>query len=294
MKASTTNLPLALVFGLLAALSFALAAVFQHRAAHREPQSGMVSPRLVLRLLRRPLWLFGVSIGGIGIGLQAVASHYASLTLIQCLLVGSLVLVVPVGALLDRRRVERSDVLGVLLCAFGVVGFLLLTHPTEGNSRIPASQAARTGAVIALAVIALFFAASRASADRQAALLGSAAGIVIGTMDALIKSSSDLAAGGVGRVLTDWPIWALAAVGLLVLVVEQNALRSGRLPAAQAGISIFEPVSGILIGIFAFHDRLSTSALAISVEVAAALVTLLGITKVSSSNSRWEESIDST
>lgn len=290
MERAESNLALAIVLGLLAALAFAFGAVFQHRAAHREEQTSMVSPTLVLRLLRRPLWLFGILVGGGGIVLQASAAHFGSLTLVQCLLIGQLVFVVPVGALLDRRRIVTTDVIGVLLCATGVVSFLTLTHPTEGSSRIPASEAAQAGAVIAVAVALCLFAAHRSSADRRAALLGSSAGIVIGTLDALIKSSSDLAADGVRSVLTDWPIYALCGVGILVLIFEQNALRSGRLPAAQAGISMLEPVTGILIGAFAFHDKLSTSTAAILVEVLAAIAALAGIAMVSGSNSRWEES----
>lgn len=251
----------------------------------------MVSAGLLLKLLRRPLWLFGSGIGAAGIALQAIAAHYSSLVLLQCVLIFALVFVVPIGAVLDRRRVLASDLIGVGLCAAGVIGFLTLTHPSEGHSRIPVGEALRTGGVLALVVAAFLFLAHRSSGDRRAALLGCGAGVIVGTLDALIKMSSDLASGGFLSLLRDWPIWALCGVGILVLIFEQNALRSGRLAAAQAGISIFEPVTGILIGVFAFNEELSTSPLAFVVEGVCALAAIVGIAMVSGSNSRWEEEL---
>lgn len=288
VEPATTDLTLALLFGMLACTLFATGAVLQHRAAHREEQTRMVSAGLLLTLLRRPLWLAGSGLGAIGIGLQAVAAHYSSLTLLQCILIFALVFVVPIGAALDRRRVLASDLVGVALCAAGVIGFLALTHPSEGHSRIPVDEALRTGGVLALAVGVFLWLAHRSAGDRRAALLGCGAGIVVGTLDALIKTSSDLASGGFLKLLRDWPIWTLCGVGILVLILEQNALRSGRLAAAQAGISIFEPVTGILIGVFAFGETLATSPLAFVIEGACALSAIIGIAMVSSSNSRWE------
>lgn len=280
--------PLAIALALAASASYAFAAVLQHRAARRESKGSMVSAKLLVTLFQRKLWLAGTAVGALGIGFQTIASHFGSLTLVQCLLVGNLVFVVPIAAVVEKRKINRIDALGVLLAGAGLTLFLVLTQPTEGNSEISGARAGRVGLYIAAAVAVCLIAARRAGGDRRAALLGTSAGIVVGTLDALIKSSSDLGAQGIKPLFVNWPIYAFAGVGILVLLLEQNALATGRLPSAQSGISVLEPVTGILLGVLAFHESLDTGWSLIG-EVVAAGIALAGIIVLSSTNSRWQQ-----
>lgn len=241
----------------------------------------MVSPKFVLHLMTRGLWLAGTAGVLIGLALQAVASHFAPLTLMLCLLTATVVLMVPIGALVERRRMAAMDLGGVALCALGVVGFVVLTRPHGGSSQVTGLAAARVGLVVAAAVTFCLLLARRTSGDPRAALMGISSGITIGTVDALVKTCSDILAGGTGRIFTSWPLYALAAVGVVSVLLEQSALRAGRLPASLSAISVLSPVVGIVIGAAVFHERLHIGRL-LAFEILAALVAFSGILLLSS------------
>lgn len=288
MDTTAINLPIAVTAALVASASFALASVLQHRAAHREQSDRMVSASLVVTLMRRPLWLLGGVGIVVGVALQALASHYGPLTLIQCILIGNLVFTVPLGAVLERRQMDGHDLSGVILCGIGVIGFLLLTRPKEGSSQITGLHGAELGAVVIVATGLCLAVAHRTSGDRQAALLGVAAGVIVGCIDALIKTCADLAAGSLSHLLTSWPLYALAALGGIAIVLEQNALRAGRLTASISAMTVLEPIVGITIGVVAFNETIVSGALLLP-ELLAAAAAIGGIVRLSARNVEWEQ-----
>ena len=115
----------------------------------------MVNPGLVLRLMTKGLWLAGGAPVLVGLTLQTFASHFAPLTIMLCLLNTTLTMIVPIGALVERRRIVMRDLGGVLLCAIGITSFVLLTRPHGGSSQINAGPALRVGLLGAVVVFTL-------------------------------------------------------------------------------------------------------------------------------------------
>src|SRR5438270_13488624 len=98
---------LTVVAALLSAACYALASALQHRAAYHETQHPALDPRLLWRLIHRPLWLTGQIADVAGMVFQTLALASGALALVQPLLVSGLILSVPLAAALDRRRPGR-------------------------------------------------------------------------------------------------------------------------------------------------------------------------------------------
>lgn len=66
---------------LASACCFAAAAVMQQSAAASVPESDSLRPRLILDLLRRPLWLAGIGMSFFSYVIQGVALAFGPLVL---------------------------------------------------------------------------------------------------------------------------------------------------------------------------------------------------------------------
>ena len=124
---------------LAAAGCFALTSALQQRVARQERPYRALDPRLILALLRRPLWLAGWVPDLAGTGLQALALSFGPITLVQPILVSGMFLAIPLEAGLDRRRPYRRDLLAVTVSALGLAAFLC------PPSRARASRTRRPG-----------------------------------------------------------------------------------------------------------------------------------------------------
>jgi hypothetical protein len=83
-----------------AATCYALSSALEQRAAKQERPYRSLDPRLLVRLVRRPLWLAGWAPDVAGTGLQAAALHLGALALVEPLLVCNLLLAIPLEAAL--------------------------------------------------------------------------------------------------------------------------------------------------------------------------------------------------
>ena len=100
---------LAVALAVLAAALFAVAAAVQQRSAAAVADDRGRGPKLVLTLVRQPLWWVGTLADVGGYAAQAAALGLGSLLLVQPLLVTSLLFALPLGAWLAGRRLRRSD-----------------------------------------------------------------------------------------------------------------------------------------------------------------------------------------
>ena len=171
---------IALCLGLAAAAMFGAASVLEERSTKQVPERAALSPRLLLDLVR-PLFLASIAVNVAGAGLQVLALHFGSLTLVQPLLVLSLLFAVVIAAMVIRRR--RPDVVllaGVACCAAGIAGFLAVARPHGGADTADPTAAVPLAAGLA-AVLAGCLAApggGRGRCGRWAALgCGSAFGV---------------------------------------------------------------------------------------------------------------------
>jgi drug/metabolite transporter (DMT)-like permease len=260
-----------------AATAYALTSVLQHRAARAIPRRPALDPRLLLRLLRHPLWLVGAAADLIGIALHATALGLGPLSLVQPLVAGGIVIAVPLDAMLDRRRLGRPALAAVLLGAAGLACFILAAAPS-GGSNSPRKPTLIVALSCCLIAVGLCLVINR-YADRtwRGTLLGLAAGIAYAGSGALIKVCFGLLGHGITHLLLDWPLYTLAIVGGFGLILNQSAFQTRPLQPALVSMTLATPTASAAIGVLAFAEHLTNNGLRAAIAILAAAAMATGV-----------------
>jgi hypothetical protein len=281
-----TNTPVAVVTALLAALVLGISSVADQRSTKRVQAARSGSPRILLELVRQPLWLTAIGANIVGFALQVVALDFGSLALVQPLLVCDLVFAVLLSRTLAWRRGEQlaggrrslvTLLAGVTAATVGVAGFLVAGRPSGGHGDL--GFGVFIPLVIGLVVLVggcLLVAAKNEELRPLALALG--CGINYGVAAFSIKLVTTEFGGGAARVFSDWPIYVLAVVGPVGFILNQDAFQEGTLLApVQAIITTTDPVISIALGVLWLGVVLRSSALDIFGQVASLLLMTAGI-----------------
>ncbi|HZC53806.1 MAG TPA: DMT family transporter [Mycobacterium sp.] len=273
---------IAVVAALGSAALFAVASVVQHGAAKLAPAAETLRFALLIDLLHRPRWLWGLVASAAGFGLQGVALHFGRLTLVQPLILVELLFALPVAAHIRRRTVPRSQWISALAIAAGLGLFLSTASPHGGRPSVPIL----TWLVVAFAVtvgVGLCAAAAQfASSLVRTMLYANAAGVMFGLLAALLDNVAYLLAHrGVAGTLTSWQPYALALVAPVGEVFAQSAFQAGPLSASLPFMYTTEPGSAIVIGVLAFGERVAHTPLAVAVEAVSVSGLVAGVVVLS-------------
>ena len=247
---------MAATLALFAAFLFALAATLQQKGALNLPTISLADPMSLVRLVGEKTWLIGTLALFTGYLFQAGALDRGRLSIIQPLLVTTVVFALPLGYFLTRQHVGRREVIGAAVIIIGLGLFVYFGDPAGGNENASNSQWAITIALLSvLSVLLLAFGSGGLS--MKAAAYGTVAGILFGLSSALTKPTLDYLHESVGTMLSHWECYALAVAGVLGFVLQQVSLGTGRLAPSVATVSVANPIVGILIGILLLDERLS-------------------------------------
>jgi drug/metabolite transporter (DMT)-like permease len=265
-----------ILLALVAAFLFALGLVLQEKAASSLPPEA-VGKGFLVRLARDPVWLLGLLAQILGFVAQAIALGVGRMVIVQPLLVASIVFALPLGRLLEHRRIRREELAGAVLVTAGLGALLVVSKPDAGSDDAPLSTwVVVGGAAIGLAVLLFALARGRPAALR-AGLLGTAGGILFGLSAALTKTTVSSLDEGLGAVFGSWPVYALVAVSIPAFWLEQAALQTGALAAAVATTMAFDPLSSLVFGVVIFDEALHESAAGNALAALALAVTLAGL-----------------
>ena len=275
--------PLAVLLALIASCCFAVAAVIQQGAAARLESARAFEPAVLLRLIRRPAWLAGLAAVLAGFGLQAAALGLGRLVVIEPVLATSLLFALVLAARRARRRLRPGEWAAALAVVAGLAVFLTAGQPAGGQRTASAAALGLAAAAAAGLTALCVTAASRVPAARRALLLGVGGGTVAGVTDAIVKSVTVVAAGHLLAVFTDARLYLLIVVGLLAFTIQQNGYRAAGLAAFLPAFAVTEPVTGSLLGLIIYHERLSGQPGQIVLELAACAAAVWGIARLAAS-----------
>ena len=264
------------VLALVAAFFFALGLVLQEKAASEQPPES-VGAGFLARLVAQPVWLLGLLAQGVGFVAQAIALGIGRMVLVQPILVVTIVFALPLGRVIEKRPIRRTDLIGAVLVTGGLGALLVVSKPSEGKD--DASLLAWLvigGAAVGIAVL-LFALAHRRSSTVRAGLLGTAGGILFGLSAALTKTTVSLFDEGIWAVLWDWHVYALVIVSIAAFWLEQAALQTGALAAAVATTMAFDPLSSLVYGIVLFDEALHESAIGYAISLLSLATALVGL-----------------
>lgn len=274
----------AVMLALAASFCTATSSVCQRLGAATAPDRQNFSPKLLLYLVRQPVWLAGVATMILGFVLQVTALHFGSLALVQPILATELLFVFAYMAIIENRRVLKSDWLAATAMAAGLGAFLFTASPSGGALHAPATMWWLAGiSVLGLAGLTTVAAylplrrGNRQTPARRAAILGVATGISWGFVAAVIKELSSHTGSGVVGIVTTWSPYVLVAVGALSMLLASHALQAGPLAASQPGFTIVDPLVASLLGFFIFSEHIALAPLDIVVEVVALAAVVWGV-----------------
>ncbi len=265
-----------IVLALVAAFFFALGLVLQEKAASSQPDD-IVGAGFLVRLLRQPVWLLGLAMQGVGFVAQAIALGIGRMVIVQPLLVTTIVFALPLGRLLEGRRIRRSEWLGAGLVTGGLGLLLVVSKPASGSDDASRTAWAVVGGVTIGLALLLFVLARGRRRELRAGLLGTAGGILFGLAAALTKTTVSLFDDGIAAVLWDWHVYALVVVSIAAFWLEQASLQTGALAVAVATTMAFDPLSSLVFGIVLFDEALHESALGYVLSAVSLAVALAGL-----------------
>ena len=268
---------------LLSALAFGGGVAFEAQAAVEIPVEHAGRPSLLLRLLRRPLWVIGLALNVTGFALQAAALHRGSLVVVQPLLTTSLLFTLLIIAVWTRSALSRSQWLAILLVIFGLAIFLGVSSP-DGSSAATAD--AKSWMLCTIAVVTILgttvAAGLRVAGTARAALLAIAAGTSDAYMATLAKAFSRSLDHGVWAVFRTWTPYAVVVAGITALVFISTAYQAGRPTVSLPIITVLDPIVAALIGLTLYNEHLRFGGMrgpAIVLAVAGMVAGLLILTR---------------
>ena len=135
---------MAAALALVAALLFALAATLQQKGAMHLQKVSFAHPMSLIRLGGQTTWLIGTLVLGAGYLFQAAALDRGRLSVIQPLLVSTVVFALPMGYFLTRQHVGRREVSGAVAIVIGLGLFVYFGDPAGGKATASNTQWAIT------------------------------------------------------------------------------------------------------------------------------------------------------
>src|SRR5215470_16273868 len=130
----------AAVLALLASVSFALAATLWQKASLSLTDVSLRHPKSFLLLLTRWVWLLGLAAQLVGVALQAAALDRGRVSIIQPLLVTTVIWALPLGYFLTKQTIGTREVVGAVIIVVGLALFASFGHPAAGVSNAPGSD----------------------------------------------------------------------------------------------------------------------------------------------------------
>jgi len=277
---------IAVPVALAAALLFGVSSVADERSTKRVKTERALSPRILLDLVRQPLWLIAIATNVAAFALQVAALSVGSLAVVQRLLVFDLVFAVlivrsvgwdPSRLPPGTKRWDPVLLAGVAAATIGVAGFLAIGQPSAGNSNVGFTVLLPLAIGLVVVVGGCLAVANRRS-DLRPVAIALACGVNYGVAAFAVKLVTSEFGSGPARVFTNWPIYVLAIAGPVGFILNQDAFQQGKfLAPVQAIITTADPVISIALGVLWLDARLRGSPAAVTGEVVALLLMTVGI-----------------
>jgi drug/metabolite transporter (DMT)-like permease len=272
---------MAVMIALAAALLAGAGLVLQQRAAEQAPKTYFLRLRLMADLIRRPRWLAGIAVMAAGQLLSVWVLGHLELSVAEPLLATSLIFALLLAAPLSGQPLRATELVGALVLSLGVTALSVARTVSSQGERFGSFAYWPTAAGIAVAAWLFVMAGRRRSGQQRATLTGCAAGLVFGIADALTRRTVQIAdAHSLMALLTSWPVYCLAAAGLIGLWLMESSFNAAPLHASLPAITAAEPLAGIALGVVVFGDVVRVSAGMIALQAAGLAAIVAGVIMV--------------
>jgi drug/metabolite transporter (DMT)-like permease len=252
-------MPLGIGAALAAAVVFGVAAIMQAVGARRVPPATGLDPRMLLKLLRQPVFVAAVLLNVLGFLLHLVALRALPLYLAQGGIAASLVVTAALAVRVFGDRLRTAEWLAVA-AVFAGLGLMTTASGPTGVDR--AGAGFMLGLCVALALIAVAgLVVSRSHRPLVPAALGTLAGLGFAVDSVAIRvlpgfTPLELAQSGATYVF-------LASAGLSFLLYSIG-LQRGAVTAATAPMIVMQTAVPAVVGVLLLDDGVRSGLLPVA------------------------------
>lgn len=269
----------AITLSLVAAFLFACASVAQQSAATSvEPGASLIGG-----VVRSPRWWAGVTGDVGGYLVQVAALAVGSVTVVQPLLVSTVLFALPLAAKYSGFRMHRATWLSAGALTLALAIFVIVGDPSEGMADAPLREwVVPVTVIVVLAAAAAGAGLRTRDPGRAALLLGIGGGSMFGVAVAFTKHVTDIVESNPVAAFGAWQTYALVVSGTVGFVLQQKAFQAGPLAASLPAITVCEPVSAVFLGIVVLDERIrpgAPAAVVVVIVVAVMIATTVGLSR---------------
>lgn len=273
---------LAILLAVLAAVALAFGAQFQNQAvssnrAKTPKRSGSLSLRELKKLLRRPRWISGLGLMGIGMVLQLAALTLAPLIVVQPIGAIALVITSLLNARYTKTPLNKGTIIAIGLSTFGIGGFVITASQVASQMQLSDENLIQvlTLLVIILGIFAALFFTVGKKAKALTYILG--AGILYGFVATLAKVVIQRFYQMDYDLLTLVALLSMVGAVLLGGWFVQNAYASGPPDLVIAGLTVIDPMVAIAIAIGLLGEASQANVLSGTFFSVSGAVAILGV-----------------
>jgi hypothetical protein len=167
--------------------------------------------------------------------------------------------------------------LGSALCVAGISLFLVMARPTTGGGPVTWAEIWPTALGLGVAVAVSLAAASRTRGNVRAVAFAFAAATFYAVAAASVRVLTMQLSHGIVAVLAHWSLYAVIVCGVAGVVLVQQALKAGDLPAPVAVITVGNPLLSIVLGVVWLGETIGTTPLAIAAQAVGIAAVVAGV-----------------
>lgn len=267
-----------ILLALVGAVCLAIGTDVQHRGVHQNVGHGReLGRRGLAGLLANPIWLGGTLLIGVSTILQLASLLNAPLVVVQPLGVVGLVVTAWLTSRRTHQPLPQRRRLGIALCIGGIGLFVVIALMVGQDARITSGRI--VAVVIALAVAAVLGVVVHRTA-RHALAFSLAGAVMFGFVATLAQV-----------LLGEWKTGTLGWISLVALagfVVAlllgmtwvQNAHAKGTSTLVLAGLTVVDPLTGVVLTGTIFGELSAAPGGAIALMLVAGAAAVVGVTLV--------------
>ena len=252
-----SQLAILLAFG--AMICFGVAAVLQAVATGRTEQRPGLDPRLLLQLVRQPLFLGSLALNGLGFALHITALQSLPLFLVQAVIAGSVSVTAVLSVRVTGIPLARAQWLAVGLV---VLGLAMLGPSATSGAADPGGTGA---ALLLLGAVALVVLAALGAARVRGAAGAILLGLLAGTGFGVVAVSARLLPPYGAAVLRSPLVYVLLLAGATAFLLYSAAMQRGSVTTTTAALVITQTAVPALAGVLLLGDRVRDGFLALAV-----------------------------
>ncbi len=271
-------LELIVVFAVLASIFNAWSSVIQRSAAGQPNPEELFRRDFIKNLSKNPKWIGASGLAVIAYFFQAAAVRDGSLILVEPILTTDLIYIMMILHFSKKTPIGKKEWLSILMICIGLSGMLISANPEAGHKPYSLIHLILSSAIILIVVaVGIYLVRRTKSHSYRAAISGVAAGFSFALIIAFTKIVSIQLSHGPLFVLTHWQVWALAASGIVGIIMSQNTYGAGPLAASQPAMELAEPIVSIFLGVYLFSDTINLNAVNLFFTIVMAIVAGVGI-----------------